>query len=276
MSDLVANRQDVAAISPLHENNAPRKALFVNSLVAICLTCLLTASDAFETGHLGLFHQLALWSVVTILLVTQVSLIHLYLQRYLSNSLAPKGTAVILTIIATVLLMTVELHWLKFTPLLPKHPDPLLEFLLFLAPPVIAMAGLILAFQFLAFPSPIGLKPTTRSRTHYGPPAGEAGNSQELTSILGNKAAQHIQAQDHYLEIVFEGGKELVRARMKDAVAHLTSAEGVQIHRSHWVAYRFMQRVVKDGRDYKLVLKNGATVPVARSRVSSLRNIREV
>ncbi|APE44212.1 hypothetical protein BOO69_12990 [Sulfitobacter alexandrii] len=76
---------------------------------------------------------------------------------------------------------------------------------------------------------------------------------------------QRIEAQDHYLNVVTERGNALILMRLSDALAELAGTEGLQVHRSHWVALGAVQRHRRiNGRDL-LVMADGAEVPVSRS-----------
>jgi DNA-binding LytR/AlgR family response regulator len=56
-----------------------------------------------------------------------------------------------------------------------------------------------------------------------------------------------------------------VLLRLQDAVAALQAADGLQVHRSHWVATNAVaQHRRVQGRDF-LVLKSGDEIPVSRS-----------
>ena len=74
-----------------------------------------------------------------------------------------------------------------------------------------------------------------------------------------------ISSEDHYLRIHTNMGEELILMRLADAVRELSGAEGLQVHRSWWVAKSGVtdeKRV--DGRSL-LVLPSGTEVPVSRS-----------
>lgn len=84
-----------------------------------------------------------------------------------------------------------------------------------------------------------------------------------------------LKAQEHYTNVVTTCGNALVYMRFSDAVG-LASAgiEGVQVHRSHWVAraaIRNFERV--DGR-IMVRLVNGETLPVSRSHQGQLRGLK--
>ncbi|MDP1910079.1 MAG: LytTR family DNA-binding domain-containing protein, partial [Hyphomicrobium sp.] len=63
----------------------------------------------------------------------------------------------------------------------------------------------------------------------------------------------------------------LILLRMRDAEAELTGVDGLRIHRSWWVARSAVEKVLRDGRGYKLRLTNGLEPPVARDRVAALK-----
>lgn len=83
---------------------------------------------------------------------------------------------------------------------------------------------------------------------------------------------QRIEAQDHYLNVVTDRGSALILMRLSDALDALSDARGLQVHRSHWVAFAAVQghRRVK-GRDL-LVMPDGANVPVSRSFRAAARD----
>lgn len=42
--------------------------------------------------------------------------------------------------------------------------------------------------------------------------------------------------EDRYLRIHTDGGSDLILMRLRDAVGELAGADGLQVHRSFWVA----------------------------------------
>ena len=74
-----------------------------------------------------------------------------------------------------------------------------------------------------------------------------------------------IEAQDHYLNVVTQRGSALVLMRLGDAIDELPRENGMQVHRSHWVALEAIdahQRI--KGRDF-LAMRDGTQVPISRS-----------
>lgn len=73
-----------------------------------------------------------------------------------------------------------------------------------------------------------------------------------------------IEAQDHYLNVVTQKGNTLILMRLSDAAAEL-EGQGLQVHRSHWIAQKAVTKLRRDkGRDL-LIMSDGAAVPVSRS-----------
>ena len=82
---------------------------------------------------------------------------------------------------------------------------------------------------------------------------------------------QHLRMQDHYIEVHTDEGMEMVLLRFRDALREVEGVEGMQVHRSHWVAQAAVEGVERrDGR-IRLRLVNGARVPVSRSFAPALR-----
>jgi len=59
--------------------------------------------------------------------------------------------------------------------------------------------------------------------------------------------------------------------RISDAVRELSDAEGLQVHRSWWVAREGIGETKRQNGRRFLVLKNGETAPVSRSFLSALK-----
>jgi DNA-binding LytR/AlgR family response regulator len=77
--------------------------------------------------------------------------------------------------------------------------------------------------------------------------------------------------EDHYVRAHGPGTSALILLRMRDAEAELAGVDGRRVHRSWWVARASVEKVLRDGRGYKLRLTNGLEAPVARDRVAALK-----
>ncbi len=80
-----------------------------------------------------------------------------------------------------------------------------------------------------------------------------------------------LQAQDHYLKITTKKGSEMVLLRMNDACKELADFDGMQVHRSWWVANDNVVRLEKNKAKISLVLSDGQTVPVSRGFAAAVK-----
>lgn len=80
-----------------------------------------------------------------------------------------------------------------------------------------------------------------------------------------------LQMEDHYVRAHTPKGSDLILIPLKDAIAELGDVEGLQVHRSWWVARRAVAEVLTSGRNLALRLTNGLEVPVSRASVAKLR-----
>jgi hypothetical protein len=80
-----------------------------------------------------------------------------------------------------------------------------------------------------------------------------------------------ITGRNHHIDIETDLGSASLFMRFSDAVLQMQTDEGVQVHRSHWVAYRRMRCMEKIGQRYFLVLDGDERVPISKSQVEALR-----
>ena len=107
-----------------------------------------------------------------------------------------------------------------------------------------------------------------------GPAVAPERPREPFTSRLSGRIGRDLlclQMEDHYVRAHTTGGSELVLMPLKAAVAELDGLEGLQVHRSWWVARHAVTGVVRDGRNLRLRLKTGLEAPVSRASVSALR-----
>lgn len=80
-----------------------------------------------------------------------------------------------------------------------------------------------------------------------------------------------VEAEDHYLRIHTEAGSDLILYRMADALSDLDGVNGLQVHRSFWVARDAIAGVERNGKRISLKLANGLLVPVSRTFLPAVR-----
>lgn len=79
-----------------------------------------------------------------------------------------------------------------------------------------------------------------------------------------------LQMEDHYVRVHRTSGSTLELMPLQDAITRY-GRDGLQVHRSWWVARRAVTRAERDGRNWRLRLSNDLLVPVARNRVVEAR-----
>ena len=112
-----------------------------------------------------------------------------------------------------------------------------------------------------------------RAAPEAGPapsPAGPGGFLTRLPPRLGG-GLLCLQMEDHYVRAHTAKGSDLVLIPLKQAIAELADIDGLQVHRSWWVARAAVVQPVTSGRNLALRLSNGLEVPVSRASVAKLR-----
>lgn len=84
-------------------------------------------------------------------------------------------------------------------------------------------------------------------------------------------AVLYLRMEDHYVRVRTEHGSRLEMGPLARVTAGLSGLEGLQTHRSWWVARRAIAGVERDGRNLRLRLVDGETAPVSRASVAKLR-----
>ncbi|MEH6663215.1 MAG: LytTR family DNA-binding domain-containing protein [Brevundimonas sp.] len=80
-----------------------------------------------------------------------------------------------------------------------------------------------------------------------------------------------LSMEDHYVRLHTAGGSVLVLMSLSRALRELGDIDGLQVHRSWWVARHAVTGVIEDGRKLRLRLKGGLEAPVSRASVARLR-----
>lgn len=76
---------------------------------------------------------------------------------------------------------------------------------------------------------------------------------------------------DHYVEVITARGKAMVLLRLSDAMGEVGTTQGLQIHRSHWVALNGIERVRRVDGKVMVETKSGDSLPVSRSYLPVLK-----
>jgi len=80
-----------------------------------------------------------------------------------------------------------------------------------------------------------------------------------------------LSVSDHYVEVVTDKGAELVLMRLADAIKETEDSKGMQVHRSHWIAFDSVALAKRTGDRAILTMSDGRDIPVSRSYVPAVK-----
>ncbi len=80
-----------------------------------------------------------------------------------------------------------------------------------------------------------------------------------------------VEGHDHYLRVHTKLGSDLILCRLSDALGELAEADGLQVHRSWWVAADAVIGTERDGERTYILLERGLRVPVSRKYLAAVR-----
>jgi hypothetical protein len=112
---------------------------------------------------------------------------------------------------------------------------------------------------------------TARRREGSSEAMGSPSFLARLPARLAGGDLYAVEAEDHYLRVHTSRGDDLVLMRFSDALRELGAIDGLQVHRSWWVARAGVQKVQRQDGRVTLVLRNGRTVGVSRSNQGAIR-----
>ncbi len=154
----------------------------------------------------------------------------------------------------------------------PVPPDSYLEFTFYILLISVAVtSGVILGFRAFGKRA-AALDPEPPPAP--GAPAGKTGAAafaERLPIKLRAAEIYAVESEDHYLRVHTSAGQELILMRLADAVRELSGLEGMQTHRSWWVAKQGLADVVKGDGRLTLKLKSGAEAPVSRTYAKAVK-----
>ena len=106
------------------------------------------------------------------------------------------------------------------------------------------------------------------------PAAGHEGGPQarfldRLPVALGRDVV-YLKVRSHYVNVVTSAGSGALLMRFADAVAELGD-QGMQVHRSYWVARRHVVGIERRAERTVLLLTGGEEVPVSRTYLAAVR-----
>lgn len=228
----------------------------------------MAAIGAFDTEHTPLVPRYLYWLTVMLGGGIIAALIEPWLWRVPRLAAAP-----VLLAAVQVLAMTPPialLVWLVGSLGFGRAPDP--GVLPVLAPGVLVVdvGVVILAVLVRRALRPLRSAPerVPASQQVAPPPIRE-----KLPPRLARAELIAVQAEDHYLRIHTSAGNQLILMRFADALEALQGSDGLQVHRSWWVARRAVDLARFSRGRGELALKGGLTAPVSRTFAPQLKQV---
>jgi LytTr DNA-binding domain len=119
--------------------------------------------------------------------------------------------------------------------------------------------------------SVVGLWLVFETARHAWGTAAPAGPKPMTSAVRHGGAAICLQMEDNYVRVHRDSGSSLELMPLHEAIKRYGQTEGLQVHRSWWVAAAAVQGAERDLRNWRLRLANGLRVPVARNRIAAVR-----
>lgn len=82
-----------------------------------------------------------------------------------------------------------------------------------------------------------------------------------------------LSVQDHYVEVITSNGAGLVHFRLTDAIDDCDGIDGLQIHRSHWVALAGIKSVFRKNGKVIVETIKGDILPVSRTYLPKVKEL---
>lgn len=229
------------------------------------LTMMMALSGPFGSyDHVSLPKRLVTWLVLTALAIVVATTVRVvvysrwgYRDFWRGGSLTSLLAAVVLTPIL------VHLSQIAGAAYMMVPPGP------------VEIAGFVFCLNmgFCAFRHALETEPLTQAVAAGDPDGQGAPALPRLTERLAEELRGpilRISGRDHYVDVTTTHGMSSVLMRFSDALAELDGVDGLQVHRSHWVAAGAVVGGAREGGRPFLRLTGGDMVPVSRTYLAAV------
>ena len=252
--------------------------------IAVVCGLVFAAITEPASGFYGLLKHGLQWQLQTVLpmlflVLTHTGLQHTFRPRQLNPWLTLSASALIACILFTPVALAVE-QLLGQQAISLGATAALSEFAA-TAPPVTLVCLGINAPWILGYrisraneaPESRSVPPIKEAEEQAGIQSDEDGSANFLSLLPADKVGSliYLEAELHYLSVVTSKGRSLILYNLKDAIAELSAESGIQVHRSFWVAIGQIDRLTTEGRQGRVILKSGESLPVSRQRLKSVK-----
>lgn len=238
--------------------------IFRYAAIITGLALLFTWFGVYNTGQMAFGPRLALWTTtITVGVLTSLVIIPaVFHERFAGLHIAFQIilAAVGVSVPVTASLMLIQHFALGQTLALTDWP---LQFVYVLAVSVVITAGFAFAEIF---------QKTIATSATPAPGRSAPAIVDRLPVRLRSAEIYAVSSEDHYLRVHTSAGEELILLRLSDALRELDGIEGLQTHRSWWVARDGLAETQRANGKLVLKLKSGAEAPVSRTYRKSVQN----
>lgn len=218
--------------------------------------------EAFDAAHGSLWHDLVYWQMAMLGGGLIAALIEPPIHRWLNDR--PRLFAVVQTLAMTPPITV----WIWLLANLFHGLDWRIGILVQIAASVLVVNAAVVILAWL-------LRATLADRLAAPAPAAPEAAPPDIRAKLPPRLARArliaVQAEDHYLRVHTEAGSDLILMKFGDALSALSDHDGLQVHRSWWVARRSVEATRwKKGRG-ALTLEGGLEAPVSETFAAAVR-----
>ena len=255
-------------------------------VVGLVLVLLFVAMKPEATAGFSLFERLGFWTAhVGLGLASIVFASSLLRQRGLTH--LPLVVGLFITALAgAAMLAPVYLLLESFVPPeLIDEPDDWLDLFAARGFPFALLAEFlevvpVFLVSWLAVNLPLLFQSVEKDTAPPSSPGGRPGSGEPLDRDDIRARLPHALGTDiilissdmHYLHVHTSKGKCMIHGALKTAIGQLGDL-GMLVHRSHWVAHRHVQRIIRKDSGTELLLTNDLRTPVSRRNRSSVNDM---
>jgi len=243
------------------------KAIMSEGLAILVLSVLFAILAVYDSERMSFVMRFFFWGS----LITTGSLIAAWLRPWIATRLLPDHSVIIqLLALSALVAIPIPLMLLGFDTGY-KEPWPiwnwLVQYCLSFIIVILIVGGRILAIK--AFDQKTTAQLVEEENLERSDPTKNF--LQRLPIKFRGSLLYAVCSEDHYLRVYTDRGSELILMRLSDAIRELVAVEGIQTHRSWWVARQGVSEFSGKNGKYKLLLKCGTQASVARTRIKEIR-----
>jgi len=239
-------------------------------LVCVCLIIgfIISFFSPYVTLDLDPSDRLEFWVILCLVGGLGIFIVDLIFSYFVKE--APKHIKGFIQSLGGTIAVLIPLYWLYDPTEIPSFGTSFLFVWLVI---ILILAGSTLAHNFF--------KPQPGSTTSSTQPdllvtiENEKLPAKILNRLpvnLQNSELYALSAEDHYVRVYTSKGDNIILMRLSDAMTETGSFEGLQTHRSWWVAKAAIDKITPKGRTAEIILKNEITVPVSRNALKTVRD----